>query len=375
MVRNLHFENQICKTNAVDFADVRYTAGLAWPLSDIAFHIKDTGMSFLIYAGDGKSHHAPPSPPSQEPQDALQRPEAYLADTKLVDSVNVALLLGQPLLITGESGSGKTQLAHSLAWELNLGPPLVFTAQPTSLPRDLFYTYDARGHYQAAQQSGRSEPLKFLHYHALGEAILRANDPDKVTRFIPPNLTHTEKRRHLVLIDEIDQAPDNFAEGLGQALERMSFRVRELGNTELNAETDMQPIVVLTSDLRKPLSQALLKVCTHYELAFPDVERIRAIVAARLGENAGLAPAVFNDALGFFLNLRQETPARPRPGLDELLHWLLKLKHSVNGHEYNVFTREPDLVVETLDQLVTRTQDLKHADVALSEWLMMQRQR
>src|SRR5438128_1402807 len=78
------------------------------------------------------------------------RPDGYLADLGLVDAVNVALLLGQPLLLTGEPGTGKTQLAYSLAWELGLDEPLKFETKSTSTASDLFYTYNALGHFHAA---------------------------------------------------------------------------------------------------------------------------------------------------------------------------------------------------------------------------------
>lgn len=332
-------------------------------------------MSILVYAGDGKCQQTATVHTNESPVSDLVRPENYLADSKLVDTVNTALMHQQPLLITGEPGAGKTQLARSLAWELGLGEPLCFLAQPTSLTRDLFYTYDARGHYRAAQQTGRSEPLAFLHYHALGEAILRANDPAEVNAFIPPGFEHNEQRRTVVLVDEIDQAPDTFAEDLIGALNRMSFRVRELKNAELRTTPDMRPIVVITSDLHKPPPEVLLDACAHYQLAFPDAERIKAIATSRLGERAGLNPEVFDDAVAFFLNLREQTQARPRPGLQEFLNWLLSLRGIINGREGDIFLREPDRVVDTLDQLLTRTQDLKHADMVLSEWLMIQRRR
>src|SRR5437763_16480035 len=93
------------------------------------------------------------------------RPDGYLADPDLVDAVNVALLLGQPLLLTGEPGSGKTQLAYSLAWELDLEEPLKFETKSTSTASDLFYTYNALGHFHAAQSGeGSRRALDYLTY-------------------------------------------------------------------------------------------------------------------------------------------------------------------------------------------------------------------
>jgi MoxR-like ATPase len=71
----------------------------------------------------------------------LRRPENYFADPGLVDAVNVALMLRQPLMVTGEPGTGKTVLASSVAWEMGLEPPLVFETKSTSQARDLFYFY------------------------------------------------------------------------------------------------------------------------------------------------------------------------------------------------------------------------------------------
>jgi MoxR-like ATPase len=77
----------------------------------------------------------------------LDAPEFYVAEKALADAVNVALVLGQPLLITGDPGTGKTQLAASVASELELPPPLTFHAKTTSTAKDLFYRYDALAHF------------------------------------------------------------------------------------------------------------------------------------------------------------------------------------------------------------------------------------
>jgi MoxR-like ATPase len=99
--------------------------------------------------------------PAQLPGSRYARqtdPAGYLPDHGLVDAVNVALLLGQPLLVTGEPGVGKTQLAHSLAWELGLGKPLVFETKSTSSARDLLYGYDTVGRFHAPHTGASARP-------------------------------------------------------------------------------------------------------------------------------------------------------------------------------------------------------------------------
>jgi hypothetical protein len=156
------------------------------------------------------------------------KPEGYLADAGLVDAVNVALLLGQPLLLTGEPGTGKTQLAYSLAWELGLDEPLKFETKSTSTASDLFYTYNALGHFHAAQcGEGSRRALDYLTYNALGIAILRANDESAVRAYLPDDFRHGGRRRSVVLIDEIDKAPRDFPNDLLKTTPRARRRASE----------------------------------------------------------------------------------------------------------------------------------------------------
>ena len=101
-----------------------------------------------LYEGRGVQRKDP-MPPAVN-LDALSAPVGYIADEGVRAAVNVALALGQPLLVTGEPGTGKTQLAHSIAFERDL-PLLVFNTKTTSTARDLFYRYDALRHFQNAE--------------------------------------------------------------------------------------------------------------------------------------------------------------------------------------------------------------------------------
>src|SRR5438876_1120623 len=106
-------------------------------------------MNFPFYAGDGsRTHSERPTELPRSRRAQLMKPQNYLADAGLVDACNIALLLGQPLLLTGEPGTGKTQFAYSLAWQLRLEPLLKFETKSTSTARDLFYTYDALRRFQ-----------------------------------------------------------------------------------------------------------------------------------------------------------------------------------------------------------------------------------
>lgn len=183
-------------------------------------------------------------------------PSAYRPDLRLVDAVNVALVLNRPLLVTGEPGTGKTQLAYSIAWQLaarkqlNVTSPRVekFETKSTSVARDLFYSFDVLARFHAAHTGGSSRNVDYLTYNALGRALLDALPEGEVRPQLPPGHEYQGPRRSVVLIDEIDKAPRDFPNDLLNELDQMYFRIPELGNVAIGgtgpAAEAYRPVVV-----------------------------------------------------------------------------------------------------------------------------------
>lgn len=254
-------------------------------------------------------------------------PAGYLVDDPLLDAVNVALLLGQPLLLTGDPGTGKTQLAYRVAWELGLSRPLRFDTKSTSTARDLFYSYDTLRRFHAANtNSGSQSNRDYITYNALGRAILLSRDPQAVTHVLTPGFQHQGKQRSVVLIDEIDKAPRDFPNDLLNEVENMSFRIPELGTVEVSADTSLRPILILTSNSERNLPDAFLRRCIYYHIPRPDRDRLLAIVRSRIPETPG-APRgtkLYESAVSLFLQV-QNLNLRKTPASAELLNWLQSL--------------------------------------------------
>lgn len=260
----------------------------------------------------------------------LNDPHYYLADAGLRDAVNVALTLGQPLLLTGEPGTGKTQLAYSVAHELNLPPPLVFNTKTTSTARDLFYRYDALGHFHdahlksGASKTTRPDAEQYVAYEALGLAILLSLEPSEADPFLPPVLRGHGPTRSVVLLDEIDKAPRDLPNDVLNEMENMSFQVRETGRRFLSS-AGYRPIVILTSNSEKNLPDAFLRRCIFYHIQFPDRSRLREIVNRRLLLAEHFTSEMLDSALQHFEEIRK-IELRKKPATAELLSWLRVLQ-------------------------------------------------
>jgi MoxR-like ATPase len=246
--------------------------------------------------------------------------EIYLPSDELAAAVNVALAIGQPLLLTGEPGTGKTRLAYHIQQCFSeLEGPFVFNAQTGSSKRDLFYSYDALGHFQWAHNRGEaigSEKEKkdisieiekqFIRYEALGKAI---------------KLAKKENKRSVVLIDEIDKAPRDLPNDLLAAIEELAFEVPEVpGDPPLRWECkkSLPPVIVITSNSEKNLPDAFLRRVVYHHIQFPDTTKLLEILQAQ--NLTGFKESDTKILVNHFLGIRERNLSKD-PATAELIAW------------------------------------------------------
>jgi MoxR-like ATPase len=316
-------------------------------------------------------------------REKLNNPQKYQPDPGLVDAVNVALLLGQPLLLTGEPGTGKTQLAYSVAWQLGFADaPLKFDTKSTSTGRDLFYGYDMLGRFHAAQTNrGSQENLDYITYNALGIALLRANPENEVGHLIPKGFKHGGQRRSIVLIDEIDKAPRDFPNDILNEVEGMYFKIPELENAEVKVRESLRPILILTSNSEKHLPDAFLRRCIYYNIPFPKKNALRQIVEARMDSFNSENAAWLSTALELFYELREpNTGLIKKPATAELLGWLATLPEIFRAEKIELTSEtfrtrtdpgDPDeklLVEKSLCTLIKLSEDRDRSSTIVKVW-------
>lgn len=289
--------------------------------------------------------------------------EQYIMSDALRNAVEVAIALEQPLLLTGEPGTGKTRLAFKVAadlakqeGDLRFSPePLIFNTKTTSTARDLFYTYDALAHFQAANISKKAaDTAEFIELQALGRAIALTN-PDSGRGQAFRSQLGDQARSSVVLIDEIDKAPRDFPNDILAEIERYEFQIKEQDNFTVQRAGEQKVVVIMTSNSEKNLPDAFLRRCVFYHIPFPAQDQLLAIAKTQLGEATAYTDEVLKSLIEKFGQVRQQAIRKP-PATAELIAWLriLEMRDIMNksADEQSRFLRDHlSVLVKTKEDL------------------------
>lgn len=323
-------------------------------------------MNFDVFKGSGSidqnmANYRGPS----DTGTGLLDPEGYRANPDLARAVNVALTLSLPLLVTGEPGTGKTQLAYRIAAELGLGEVLRFDTKTSSRAGELFYDFDQVRYFASCQMSAVSgqelpDPRDFIRFLPLGIAILHTLPAETIERLVGSISGFTSPRRSVLLIDEIDKAPRDFPNDLLNQFENLEFMIPELDGVKLEADRSLTPIVIITSNSEKQLPEPFLRRCIYHHIEFPkDRKEMEAILGARLSR-LKLAGSAYDEAVSFFFRLRNEVHLAKKPSISELLDWL-RILAAVNFDRSGDAGKHRDIMAWCLGSLVKTQEDIERA--------------
>ena len=234
----------------------------------------------------------------------------YIATSDLSVAVNAAITLEKPLLIKGEPGTGKTELARQVASSLSV-PIIEWNIKSTTRAQQGLYEYDAVSRLRDSQ---------------LGNA-----DIDNVTNYIKKGKlweAFIADSKVVLLIDEIDKADIEFPNDLLHELDKMEFHVYETGQ---QVTAKQRPIIIITSNNEKELPDAFLRRCFFHYIRFPDQSTLEKIVEIHF---PNIKKSLLDRALTQFFEIRETPGLKKKPSTSEVLDWLkLLLAEDINPSE------------------------------------------
>jgi MoxR-like ATPase len=264
----------------------------------------------------------------------------YVLDPELREIVNITIALEMPLLLKGEPGTGKTLLAHAIAEDLGL-PLIVLNVKSNMKAVDALYQYDT---------------LTRLNDARFGDSNRDVGNIEDYIRMGKIGQAFVSQERVVLLIDEIDKADSDFQDDLLDVLDQMTFDIIEIDKT---IPALHRPIVVITSNAKKDLSDPFLGRCNFHHIAFPDREMMRKIVRAHFPDiHKNLAEA----AIGAFYRMRRVPDVEKKPSTRELLNWIRAL---ISEPGFKPEQLERGGIIPYLGVLFKKSADLEHAKAYL----------
>jgi MoxR-like ATPase len=258
----------------------------------------------------------------------------YVLDEELAKIVNISMALEMPLLLKGEPGTGKTMLAYAIAEAMDM-PLIILNVKSSMKLVDALYQYDT---------------LTRLNDSRFGDSKRDVSNIEEYIRMGKIGQAFVADARVVLLIDEIDKADTDFQDDMLDVLDQMSFDIIEIDKT-IRAKN--RPVIIITSNAKKDLSDPFLGRCNFHHIAFPDQDMMRSIVGVHFPE---LSRDLLENTIKVFYRLREIRGIEKKPATRELINWIralradpdFKVKDLVKGEVPYLgvlFKKSPDYVV------------------------------